>query len=125
MSLNPRHDQTLLSVSGLRKHFGSAIALDGVEFSLAPGEFLTLLGPSGSGKTTTLMSIAGFVDPNEGEILYRGRSIIRQPPEARGFGMVFQGYALFPHMTVEQNVCFPLSIRGVPKAQAVKKARRP
>src|SRR5690606_17442172 len=92
----------LLNVSGLRKQFGSATALDGIDFDLAPGEFLTLLGPSGSGKTTTLMSIAGFVTPTAGTIHYKQRDIVRQQPEDRGFGMVFQGYALFPHMTVEQ-----------------------
>ncbi|MBV7484186.1 ABC transporter ATP-binding protein [Bordetella sp. BOR01] len=124
MSQNPSTSQALLSVRGLHKKFGGAVALDGVDFSLAPGEFLTLLGPSGSGKTTTLMSIAGFVDPTAGEILFRGASITRRPPEARGFGMVFQGYALFPHMTVEQNVHFPLSIRGVPKDQASRRVRQ-
>ncbi len=113
----------LLRVQGLRKLFGSTVALDGVDFSLAPGEFLTLLGPSGSGKTTTLMSIAGFVAPSAGEIFHRGEPITRRPPEDRGFGMVFQGYALFPHMTVEQNVRFPLSIRGVPGAEARSRAR--
>lgn len=108
----------LLNVQGLRKRFGAAMALDGIDFSLAAGEFLTLLGPSGSGKTTTLMSIAGFVTPTAGTIQYRGRDIVRQQPEDRGFGMVFQGYALFPHMTVEQNVRFPLSIRGMSKDEA-------
>ncbi|CAB3876716.1 ABC transporter ATP-binding protein [Achromobacter denitrificans] len=113
----------LLRVQGLRKLFGSAAALDGIDFSLAPGEFLTLLGPSGSGKTTTLMSIAGFVTPTAGEIFHRGEPITRRPPEDRGFGMVFQGYALFPHMTVEQNVKFPLSIRGVSGSEARTRAR--
>lgn len=113
----------LLRVQGLRKLFGSTAALDGIDFSLAPGEFLTLLGPSGSGKTTTLMSIAGFVTPTTGEIFHRGAPITRRPPEDRGFGMVFQGYALFPHMTVEQNVRFPLSIRGVASGEARVRAR--
>ncbi|HYG43522.1 MAG TPA: ABC transporter ATP-binding protein, partial [Bordetella sp.] len=123
MSQNLSTGQALLNVRGLHKKFGGSMALDGVDFTLAPGEFLTLLGPSGSGKTTTLMSIAGFVDPTAGEILYRGSSITGRPPEARGFGMVFQGYALFPHMTVEQNVLFPLSIRRVPKDQASRRVR--
>lgn len=124
MPHTPGNGQPLLSVRGLRKLFGSAVALDGVDFTLARGEFLTLLGPSGSGKTTTLMSIAGFVDPTAGEILHHGKPITRQPPESRGFGMVFQGYALFPHMTVEQNVCFPLTIRGVSKKEAIHRANR-
>ena len=115
--------EPLLRVQGLRKLFGATVALDGVDFSLAPGEFLTLLGPSGSGKTTTLMSIAGFVTPTAGEIFHRGEPITRRQPEERGFGMVFQGYALFPHMTVEQNVKFPLSIRGVSAAEARSRAR--
>lgn len=110
--------EPLLRVRALNKRFGSFQALADIDFSLAPGEFLTLLGPSGSGKTTTLMSIAGFVSPTSGDILYQGASIIGQAPETRGFGMVFQGYALFPHMTVEQNVMFPLSIRGVDRRQA-------
>ncbi len=123
--MNSSHSlsEPLLRVQGLRKLFGATVALDGVDFSLAPGEFLTLLGPSGSGKTTTLMSIAGFVAPSAGEIFHKGESITRRPPEDRGFGMVFQGYALFPHMTVEQNVRFPLSIRGVSGAEARTRAR--
>lgn len=86
----------LLRVRALNKRFGAFQALRGVDFELGAGEFLTLLGPSGSGKTTTLMSIAGFVAPTSGDILYQGASITGQAPEARGFGMVFQGYALFP-----------------------------
>ncbi|MCY1204018.1 Spermidine/putrescine import ATP-binding protein PotA [compost metagenome] len=123
--MNSSHSpaEPLLRVQGLRKLFGSTAALDGIDFSLAPGEFLTLLGPSGSGKTTTLMSIAGFVAPSAGEIFHRGAPITSRPPEDRGFGMVFQGYALFPHMTVEQNVRFPLSIRGVSGGEARARAR--
>ncbi|AMG88132.1 ABC transporter ATP-binding protein [Bordetella parapertussis] len=114
----------LLRVRALNKRFGAFQALRGVDFELGAGEFLTLLGPSGSGKTTTLMSIAGFVAPTSGDILYQGASITGQAPEARGFGMVFQGYALFPHMTVEQNVRFPLAIRGVGREQARRRAQQ-
>jgi putative spermidine/putrescine transport system ATP-binding protein len=89
------------------------------------GEFLSLLGPSGSGKTTTLMMLAGFESPTADDILLDGRQITRTPPHKRNFGMVFQNYALFPHMTVAQNVAYPLTVRKVPKAeqeQRVKKA---
>lgn len=114
--------EPLLRVSALTKKYGDSKALDGVDFSLEAGEFLTLLGPSGSGKTTTLMSIAGFVQPTSGDIVHRSKSITRTLPEDRGFGMVFQGYALFPHMTVEQNVRFPLSIRGLPAGEISRRA---
>jgi putative spermidine/putrescine transport system ATP-binding protein len=80
------------------------------------GEFLTLLGPSGSGKTTTLMMLAGFESPTTGEISLAGVPITRTPPHKRNFGMVFQNYALFPHMTVEQNVAYPLTVRGIGRA---------
>jgi putative spermidine/putrescine transport system ATP-binding protein len=83
-----------------------------VSFGLDPGAFLTLLGPSGSGKTSTLMMVAGFETPTRGEILVDGRDVAKLPPEARNFGVVFQGYALFPHMTVQDNVEFPLRMRG-------------
>jgi len=106
-----------LEVINLRKSYGHAVALNDVAFSLAPGEFLTLLGPSGSGKTTTLMAVAGFVQVDGGSISLDGKDLTRLPPERRDFGIVFQGYALFPHMTVAENVAFPLQVRGVPSAE--------
>jgi len=106
-----------LAVTSLRKRYGHAVALDNVTFSLAPGEFLTLLGPSGSGKTTTLMAVAGFVQVDGGSISLDGRDLTRLPPERREFGIVFQGYALFPHMSVAENVAFPLQVRGVSSAE--------
>jgi putative spermidine/putrescine transport system ATP-binding protein len=124
MANNPASAPSLLCVTALKKNYGDSTALDGIDFSLAPGEFLTLLGPSGSGKTTTLMAIAGFVRPTSGDILHRGKSIIKTLPEDRGFGMVFQGYALFPHMTVEQNVRFPLAIRGIRSSKSSQQARQ-
>jgi putative spermidine/putrescine transport system ATP-binding protein len=88
-------------------------ALDGVSLDIEDGEFLTLLGPSGSGKTTFLMILAGFVAPTRGRLEEDGADVTERPPEQRHYGMVFQGYALFPHMTVEDNIGFPLRTRGV------------
>ena len=88
-----------------------------VTFALQPGEFLTLLGPSGSGKTSTLMIVAGFETPTEGHIRVDGKDVANLPPERRNFGVVFQGYALFPHMSVLDNVEFPLSMKRVPRGQ--------
>ncbi len=107
-----------LAVRHLAKHYGATRAVDDVSLSIARGSFVTLLGPSGSGKTTVLMAIAGFVQPTAGEILVDDTPITGLPPERRNFGMVFQGYALFPHMTVAENVHFPLRVRNVPRAEA-------
>jgi spermidine/putrescine ABC transporter ATP-binding subunit len=100
-----------LIVEGVRKSFGPVTAVDRVELNIPRGEFLTLLGPSGSGKTSLLMMIAGFVLPDEGRILLDRREITRTPPNRRNFGMVFQGYALFPRMSVRSNIAFPLKVR--------------
>ena len=101
-----------IELAGLSKWYGpGAPAVDGVDLDVAPGEFLTLLGPSGSGKTTILNMIAGFVEPTEGRILLNGRDVSALPPHRRNFGMVFQSYALFPHLTVAQNIAFPLRER--------------
>ncbi|WP_137932164.1 ABC transporter ATP-binding protein [Mesorhizobium comanense] len=96
---------------GIGKSFGSFRALDNLTLDIGRGEFLTLLGPSGSGKTTFLMILAGFVQPTEGKLFSDGTDITDRPAEQRAAGMVFQGYALFPHMSVEQNVAFPLKVR--------------
>jgi spermidine/putrescine ABC transporter ATP-binding subunit len=98
---------------GLSRYYGDIAAVREVNLTIAPGEFLTLLGPSGSGKTTTLMMMAGFVQPSEGDIWIGGRAVVSLPPEKRNIGMVFQNYALFPHMSVFDNVAFPLRMRGV------------
>lgn len=99
------------------RHYGSVVAVDAVSFDIARGEFLTLLGPSGSGKTTSLMMLAGFETPSSGHIEMEGKHIEALPPHKRGIGVVFQNYALFPHMTVAENLAFPLSVRGVAKAE--------
>lgn len=107
----------MLRVEGLGKRFGDVVAVDGVAFEAAPGELITLLGPSGCGKTTTLRMIAGFEQPTAGRILLRGRDVTTLPPQRRGTGMVFQNYALFPHLDVFENVAFGLKTRRVPRAE--------
>ena len=106
------------------KGAASPAALSALDLDIARGELLTLLGPSGSGKTTTLMLLAGFEMPDEGRILLEGRDIARLPPHKRGIGVVFQSYALFPHMTVAENVAFPLEARRVAKAERASRVRR-
>ncbi len=100
-----------LVISGLYKNFGSFKAAKGVELTVEASEFVTLLGPSGSGKTTTLMMVAGFLDPDAGEIKVGGQSMLATPAHKRNLGIVFQSYALFPHMTVADNLAFPLQMR--------------
>lgn len=107
----------VLSVRGLTKAYGDALAVDAIDFDLHRGEFLTLLGESGSGKSTTLMMIAGFESPTVGRIVHNGVDMTRVPSHKRGLGVVFQNYALFPNMTVVDNVAYPLKMRGVQKAK--------
>ena len=100
---------------GLSKTYGDVAAVDGVDLEIAEGEFFTLLGPSGSGKTTTLRLIAGFERPDEGTVELGGRDVSNVPPYARDVNTVFQDYALFPHMTVAENVAYGLRVQGVPR----------
>lgn len=100
-----------IRAEGIAKSFGKFKALDDVSLTIHPGEFLTLLGPSGSGKTTFLMILAGFEVPSAGRLHIDGVDVTHAPAEARAFGMVFQGYALFPHLTVAQNIAFPLRVQ--------------
>lgn len=109
----PSSQAIQLSAQGIRKQYGHFTALDGIDLDIRQGEFLTLLGPSGSGKTTLLMILAGFLEATSGTLMENGVDISRRPAEKRNFGMVFQGYALFPHMSVADNVAYPLRIRGV------------
>lgn len=113
--MTPSQPVTLLELRGIRKRFGAHVAVDGVDLKLRQGEFLTFLGPSGSGKTTTLMMVAGLQQPDDGEIILSGKPVGRLPPYKRDIGMVFQHYALFPHLTVRRNVAFPLEMRGTPR----------
>lgn len=105
----------VLDIQGVSKRYGSATALGDVSLRIIPGEFLTLLGPSGSGKTTLLRLIIGFDTPSGGRILLNGEDISLLPPGERGIGMVFQNYALFPHMTVAQNIAYGLRLRKWPR----------
>ena len=111
-------------VSGLRKRYGDVVALAGVDLAIGAGEFFTLLGPSGSGKTTLLRLIAGFERPDAGRIELGGSDVTRTPPYARNVNTVFQDYALFPHMTVGQNIEYGLRVRRVPKAERRGKVDR-
>ncbi len=102
-----------LGLTGITRTFGSFTAVDGIDLVVRPGEFMTLLGPSGSGKTTTLNMIAGFLTPDQGKINFDGRDVSRIPANRRNIGMVFQNYALFPTMSVRDNVGYPLRQRGI------------
>ncbi|WP_342642357.1 ABC transporter ATP-binding protein [Rhodoligotrophos ferricapiens] len=106
-----------IEVRGLSKRYGESLVVNDISFTVHAGEFLTLLGASGSGKSTTLMMIAGFVEPTAGTILLGGRDIAPLPPEKRNLGVVFQNYALFPHMNVFDNIAFPLKMRGASRAE--------
>ncbi len=108
-------DESAVELIGLRKQFGAFTAVDGVSLTVARGEFLTLLGPSGCGKTTTLRMIGGFELPSEGSLRIYGEEMGTRPPHRRPVNTVFQNYALFPHLTVAQNVAYGLQMAGVPK----------
>ena len=117
--------QALVSFTGVQKTYdGINLVVRNLNLEIRQGEFLSLLGPSGSGKTTTLMMLAGFESPTAGEISLNGVPITRTPPHKRNFGMVFQNYALFPHMTVADNIGYPLSVRKLPAAEREAKVAR-
>ncbi|BCX18091.1 MAG: polyamine-transporting ATPase [Geminicoccaceae bacterium] len=116
---------TIVRFAGVEKTYdGQSLVVKSLDLEIARGEFLTLLGPSGSGKTTTLMMLAGFEQPTKGEIFLDGRPVSRLPPWKRDIGMVFQSYALFPHLTVAENVAFPLAVRKMPKAEIERRVAR-
>lgn len=112
--------QPILELKGISKKYNDFIAVESVDLTIQAGEFLTLLGPSGSGKTTILQMIAGFTKPTAGEIYLNGNEISNMPPNKRNMGVVFQDYALFPHMTVYENVAYPLKIRKLDKQTIAK-----
>jgi putative spermidine/putrescine transport system ATP-binding protein len=115
----------IVRFTGIGKTYdGVTRVVDDLDLDIERGEFLTLLGPSGSGKTTTLMMLAGFEAPTAGEILLEGKPLSRLPPYKRHIGMVFQNYALFPHMTVAENIGFPLSVRGVAGDEIARRVER-
>ncbi len=110
----------LLEIRNVTRRFGDFVAVDRVNLDIEAGEFFTLLGPSGCGKTTILRMIAGFDQPDAGQILLDGRDFGDTPPEKRPVRTVFQNYALFPHMTVAQNISFPLRMARVPSSEATR-----
>src|SRR6187397_195001 len=107
----------MIELERVCKKFGEATAVDDVSIEIARGEFFSMLGPSGCGKTTTLRMIAGFEEPTAGRILLQGRDVTYVPPARRNVNMVFQAYALFPHMTVWDNIAFGLQIKKVSRAE--------
>ncbi len=119
------HTDAFVAFEHVQKSYdGVSLVVKDLNLSIAKGEFLTMLGPSGSGKTTCLMMLAGFETATNGEIRLAGRPINQVPPHKRGIGMVFQNYALFPHMTVGENLSFPLEVRGMGKSEREDKVKR-
>ena len=123
MTTAPTTTALPVQVQSLSKHFGEVRAVEDISFDIRAGEFLTLLGPSGSGKTTLLMMIAGFSRPTAGSIRIAGQEIVHLPPHKRNIGMMFQNYALFPHMTVGENIAYPLRLRKFGKAEVDERVR--
>ena len=119
----PSTDAPAISLRGLRKEFGSVVAVDGIDLDIANGEFFSMLGPSGSGKTTVLRMVAGFETPTDGRVELGGADVTRHAPFARDVNTVFQDYALFPHMTVAQNVEYGLRVKRVPRAERRTRAQ--
>ena len=113
-----------IQIRGLVKRFGATTALDHVDLDIEPGELFFLLGPSGCGKTTLLRHVAGFYEPDGGSVLIGGEDVTRLPPHKRDTGMVFQSYALWPHMTLAENVAFGLRMRGVGRAETAERVRK-
>src|SRR5438128_9118052 len=116
--------KTVVALEGVSRAYGETVAMDGVDLAVYEGELLTLLGPSGCGKTTTLNVIAGFVAPDAGHVRIDGTDVSGQPAWQRGLGVVFQSYALFPHMSVADNVAFGLRERHVGRTEAAERVRQ-
>ena len=119
------NNDVLVKFDSVQKSYdGETLVVKNLNIDVARGEFLTMLGPSGSGKTTCLMMLAGFEPATHGEIYLDGQPINNVPPHERGIGMVFQNYALFPHMTVAENLAFPLEVRNVSKSETETRVKR-
>jgi putative spermidine/putrescine transport system ATP-binding protein len=118
----PGADSIAISLRGVRKTYGAVTAVDGIDLDVRNGEFFSMLGPSGSGKTTVLRMIAGFEPPTDGTVILEGEDVTHLPPFARDVNTVFQDYALFPHMTVLQNVEYGLRVKKVPKPERGRRA---
>jgi putative spermidine/putrescine transport system ATP-binding protein len=117
--------QGFVEFAGVQKSYdGHTLVIEGLDLSIPKGEFLTMLGPSGSGKTTSLMMLAGFEAPSRGEIRVAGKPIQNVPPHRRNIGMVFQNYALFPHMTIAENLAYPLKVRRMGRAETERRVAR-
>ena len=112
-----------ITLEHLTKKFGSAVAVNDLSVTIESGKLIALLGPSGCGKSTILNMLSGILPATEGRILFDDRDVTNLPPEKRNVGLVFQNYALYPHMTVLENICFPLEIKRVPKKQRIERAR--
>src|SRR3954447_10945047 len=112
-----------LELDRVGKQFGAQTVVDNFSLAVGKGEFVSFLGPSGCGKTTTLQMIAGFLDPSHGAIRLEGEDLLAVPPARRGLGIVFQSYALFPHMTAAENVAFGLEMRKVSRADRIERVR--
>ena len=112
-----------ITLEHLTKRFGSAVAVNDLSVTIESGKLIALLGPSGCGKSTILNMLSGILPATEGRILFDDRDVTNLPPEKRNVGLVFQNYALYPHMTVQENICFPLEIKRVPKKQRIERAR--
>ena len=111
-----------IKLEHLTKRFGDTVAVNDLSITLESGKLIALLGPSGCGKTTTLNMISGILPVSGGSILFDDRDVTSLPPEKRGIGLVFQNYALYPHMTVLQNICFPMEIQRIPKKERIRRA---
>ncbi len=124
MTASVAGNEPMVSFAKVQKSYdGETLVVKDLNLDIAKGEFLTMLGPSGSGKTTTLMMLAGFEPATHGEIYVKGKPINNTPPHKRGIGMVFQNYALFPHMTVAENLAFPLQVRNIGKAEIEERVK--
>ena len=112
-----------ITIENLTKKFGNTTAVDNLSVTMESGKMIALLGPSGCGKTTILNMLSGILPATSGKIFFDDQDVTALPPEKRNIGLVFQNYALYPHMTVLENICFPLEIKKVPRSSALQRQR--